>query len=127
MSLDIFWETVDLFRKKESFEKQDVIDLEHAFQNILNHHKTNECHKHLGYSQSFPRYLEKMSDASNPTILKDLKQHMYAREHQLYGLRKIISKRREAIETICDHKWQYDTTERDERSRYTCVKCNAFR
>ena len=127
MSISLFWDTVDELHHKESLSNQDVIDLEHAFQNILKHHKTNECHKHFCYSLSFPRYLEKMSDASNPTILRDLKQHMYAREHQLYNLRKIISERGEAIESICDHEWEYDTAERDERSRYVCTKCNAFR
>ena len=127
MSMDLFWDTVDELRHKESLSNQDVVDLEHAFQNILRHHKSNECHKHLGYSEYFPRYLENMSDIENPTILKQLTQHLCAREKQLFMLRNNICERRRVIESKCIHDWQYDTTERDARSRYICFKCNAFR
>lgn len=127
MSMSLFWDTVDELRHKESLSIQDVVDLEHAFQNILRHHKSNECHKHLGYSEYFPRYLEKMSDASNPAILYNLRKHMHARQRQCFDLQKIISEREKIIQSNCDHEWEYDTTERDERSRYVCTKCNSFR
>lgn len=127
MSLDRFWNTVDIFRKSESLSSQDVRDVDHAFQNILKYHKSNDCHQQAGYSQYFPRYLEKLSDVENPNILKQLIHHKYVREYQLEKLRNIIFDRRKAVESMCNHDWQHDPTERDDRSRYACIKCNAFR
>ena len=127
MSIDLQWNRIDEYRYKQTLSHQDVINLEHIFQNILKYHQSNECHEKAGYSKSFPRYLEKMSDTRNKNILDQLTQHLHAREYQLDKLRNIIYERRKIIQRECTHEWEYDTTERDERSRHICHKCDAFR
>ena len=121
------WQTVDLFRRIESPEPQDVVELDIAMMQIL---AGLDCEKHstdLGYSQRFPRFELKYVDMGAKEEIKALEKHFWARERQLRKLERIIHTKKRVLQKTCVHEWERDWDDRGHRSHHDCKKCGAYR
>lgn len=124
--MDEHWDFIQNFQSMEK-TPENVIYLEWAMNNILEHLSSNKHHLKAGYSESFPRYLESKKDLTNKNIYNQLRQHYFAREKQLVKLRQLIEEREDAIQNNCQHIWELDTCARDHKNYYKCATCKRYR
>jgi len=78
-------------------------------------------------SVRYPRYQNSYPGRSPQEELSILQDHYRERCRDLSKLKRLIEEKQRAIERACAHKWQYDETSRDHRSRYVCMICGTDR
>lgn len=117
--MDNAWQTIlDL----KNTNNPNVIELEQAMMVYLHHMNTEQIHKDAGYSTRLPRY-----NLYQQQSLQHLMEHQQARIHQVNALKKRIRQVEEDIQRTCEHVWEKDWNNRDDRSHYDCKKCGKFR
>lgn len=117
--MDEAWQTILDLKKTTPF---DVIELEHAMLIFLHLADTEKIHKDAGYSQRLPRY-----SLYQQQSLQHLRKHQQARVHQVNALKTRIRQVEENVQRTCEHVWEKDWNNRDDRSHYDCKKCGKFR
>ena len=127
MSVEDAWKTVNDFQSKGTPSGEDVVELDIAMMIILKHNNAEEHHRRLGYSVRYPRYQKSYPDVTKERELSILREHYWARSGQLSKLNRAIERKQIEFERSCNHKWVYDTEDRDHKSRYVCQFCGCSR
>ena len=126
--MESHWQTINNFQKLLSEKgNDDLFELESAFMALLQHLNINDLQKSAGYSQTFPRYITDATLVPTPQKLEELKRHYWVRQKQLSDLERQIKQRTDSIQEKCEHEWEKDYESRDNRSRYDCKICGAYR
>ena len=98
----------------------DIIRLEKLMTSYLNQLQTNHHHHHQGWSEAMSRWHPNLS-------LHKLEQSYWSRLKDSDNLKCAIDTKRDENQRVCIHKWEYDPSDRDERTRYTCAHCGKWR
>ena len=98
----------------------DVIRLERIMNSYLNQLKTKHHHRQQGWSEARGRWHR------NENINK-LQQYYWKTLRDCDDVKEAIDNKRDKIQRECTHKWEYDPTDRDERTRYICALCGKWR
>jgi hypothetical protein len=121
------WDRIFDFKTIESPSSEQVVALDHDMTFVLRHHNVEKHCKLLGYSKRFHRFNDSYEHLTPKEELKMLRDHFWARSHQLDELKVLMNKKKEAIRKSCDHNWERDWEDRGHRSHWECKKCGAYR
>ena len=105
---------------KNASTSEDVVRLEKIMKSYLNQLQTTYHHRQHGWSDDLGRWHPDES-------LKKLQNYYYKTLLYSNNVKHIIDKKREKIQRKCAHEWQYDPTDRDERTHYICIHCKKWR
>lgn len=113
-------ETLILAIQNCTTEAADVIALEQLMSQYLDTLETNKHHLAAGWSRKLRRWHSDMS-------YTQLQQRYWKLHAQTNNLKIELQKKRKEREEECEHVWERDWADRDERSRYMCAKCGKGR
>ncbi len=127
MSVKDEWQTLNEFQSMVNPTGDQIMGVDIAMMLILKSHCVEKHAKNVGYSVRYPRYQNSYPGRSPQEELSILQDHYRERCRDLSKLKRLIEEKQRAIERACAHKWQYDETSRDHRSRYVCMICGTDR
>jgi len=99
---------------------QDIIALEGYCMQYLTDIGSHRCHKEAGWSRHIPRW-------HPDNTFAHLQQHYWKLQREVSKLGSELERLRLLKEQQCEHVWERDWDNRDERSRSMCTKCGKFR
>ena len=98
----------------------DVIVLEQKMFKYLESLGSTHHHFEAGWSQLLGRWHPDMSH-------RKLQQHYWNVYAETNRLETVVNQKRTEMEQQCEHVWEKDWANRDERSRYMCKSCGKSR
>ena len=102
-----------------------IILLEYHMLQYLKQHNSDQYHQDAGYSKTIPRF--KTVGQTLPETLNRVQKYYWSLYRHTASVKKMMDSTRERMEKECDHVWERDWEDRDERSRYKCTFCNKGR
>jgi hypothetical protein len=98
----------------------DTIKLEQQMLQYLHTLQSIQIHKEAGWSTRPPRWHADMD-------IEKLRQYYWRSCRRCDQLKAIVEQKQTELEKKCEHVWEKDWGNRDERSRYMCHKCGKSR
>lgn len=98
----------------------DIIALEHQMLQYLHTLQSAQIHKEAGWSTRPPRWHADMD-------IEKLRKYYWRSFRRCDRLKAIVEQKQTELESKCEHVWEKDWGNRDERSRYMCHKCGKSR
>jgi len=98
----------------------EVIALELQMLKYLHTLNSVQIHKDAGWSRRPRRWHTEMD-------IDILRKYYWNSCRHCAGLKAIVKQKQTELETNCEHVWEKDWENRDERSRYMCHKCGKSR
>jgi hypothetical protein len=104
---------------------ENIVQMECHMYRYLKQLKTDQAHTEMGYSQRLPRF--KIKGNTTKETLRHLEKYYWALYRRANSAKKMCDMTRDCMEKECEHEWEKDWSNRDERSRYQCKHCNKGR
>ena len=106
--MDDIWSVIDGLRSKEIYTLNDIMQFDKKISTLI----TGLC---IGSADS-PQ--KELSIAC---------KHYRFKQRQLLRLKNFIELKRKNVQDNCEHNWERDLNDPDDRSHYDCKKCDAWR
>jgi len=98
----------------------DTIALEQQMLHYLHTLQSSHIHKEAGWSTRPSRWHADMD-------IEQLRQYYWRSFRRCDRLKAMVEQKQTELESKCEHVWEKDWGNRDERSRYMCHKCGKSR
>ena len=98
----------------------DIIELEQQMLQFLSELDSAQIHKNAGWSAPQPRWHRDMH-------IDKLRKYYWRSFRHCDQLKTLVDQKQTDLEANCEHVWEKDWGNRDERSRYVCNKCGKSR
>ena len=98
----------------------NIIALEQQMLEYLTDKETEKHHQQLGWSRRLPRWHRTMP-------INRLHRRYTALYRETRLLESVIKQKQATREEECEHVWEKDWSNRDERSHYMCTVCGKSR
>lgn len=98
----------------------DIIELEQRMLQYLQTLQSAQIHKDAGWSSRSSRWHPDMS-------LDKLRKYYWWTFRRGEQLKEMMERKQTELEANCEHVWERDWGDRDERSRYMCKNCGKSR
>lgn len=102
-----------------------IILFEYHVQQYLKQHNSDQHHQDVGYSNKVKRF-QIVGETPTETF-GHLQKYYWFLCRRTASVKRMMDDARKQMESQCNHVWERDWEDRDERSRYVCKFCNKWR
>ena len=102
-----------------------IILLEHHINEYLSQHNSDQHHHNVGYGNKIKRF--RIAGKTPTETFHHLEHYYWVLCRRTASVKRMMDDARKQMESQCNHVWERDWEDRDERSRYVCKFCNKGR